>query len=544
MTAWILLSTKWKLEDVQAGLNVIISVLCVVLIFTSSRYFWQRTVAKILKGHDVSVPALLTFTTPGEIIDVFTMFKAVLFQSKYVVFSIQGTIVIFSSLSAMFAGPITRYSTRNSETTELQSVQGRLATRSLSCDVNDIVRWQEVYQSLESADFPLDRLLDFLPGNTTDWVYNAVEWNETYSMACNFTPQTTVQLNATGNYVNDTLLYLYDEIPGLWNILSPGFRQDDILHNMFYDGYRDPANGIWDDVIVWDYVELTPANVSDQDNSTTQWQTLAFTVVATYMKGAPEFNLTDVGEGAKDWVFGVGSIPEAYYTKFECEINRNRPSGDGNYYEAYPELTTNCDMAQQFDQYFGPAAIQPSGPDAVDPKLISIPSGEQMLRFYQAFMVAKDTFYPNPFSRDVSVRISTVELSVIFVVICSLTIFIVILGLLNCAIFYLKYRRLIDGIPETKIDWMLQAVKEARVSRTPQLYSEKTLLEATFVWHHSRDVDRKGSGSIRVGSHLMMGDSPSNRVDEKRSAVKTSVLTSVVKHGESTSKHEGTSLGG
>jgi hypothetical protein len=38
MEPWVILSTKWKLEDVQAGLNVIVTVLCVTSVVISSQF--------------------------------------------------------------------------------------------------------------------------------------------------------------------------------------------------------------------------------------------------------------------------------------------------------------------------------------------------------------------------------------------------------------------------------------------------------------------------------------------------------------------------
>jgi hypothetical protein len=508
MTAWVVLSTKWSLQDVQAGLNVVINVLCIIFTFTSSRYFWQKAAKKVTQGRDTHLTALLTLGTPGEIIDVIETFKTLLLRSRYAILSIQGFIIVFFGLAAMFAGPITRYSTRVGEITTKQLVHGRQATRSSSCDVNDVYVWHQAYTALENANFPLDRLLDFIPDNDTNWAYDTEDWDETYSLACSFTPQTTVNLNATGSYVNDSLLYMYDEIPGLWDILSPRFQRDDIIHDYFYDGIRDPDNGVWDEVIVWDYVVIEPSNVTNQDNATTQWQTLAFTLAATYMANAPDYNLSAVVEGARDWVFGIGPIPQSFYTKVECDIKRNRPAGDSNYYEAYPELTTNCDLAQQTDVYWSPTAVQPATTSYDGRQIVNLPSGEEILRFYQAWMISKDTWYPNKASRRVSVRQSTVELSLVFIVICGLLILIVFIGLVYCLAFTLRHGKMLRGVPQTKIDWLLQALKEAQAAASSKTDPEEALKEARFQWQTDQGMKGKGLGRIWTnGNSIIVGAS-------------------------------------
>lgn len=197
MTAWVVLSTEWKLEDVQAVLNVIITILCAIFILTSSRFFWHRSANQISQDHDVHLTSLLTFPSLGEVIDIIDLFRAELFRPKYAILGAQCLIFVFFSLAAMLAGPISRYSTKVGQTVQTKSVQGRLASRSLSCDVNDNVRWRKVFASLENANFPFDQLLDFLPETELNWVYAKNDWNSTYSTECTFTPQTNITLNAT-----------------------------------------------------------------------------------------------------------------------------------------------------------------------------------------------------------------------------------------------------------------------------------------------------------------------------------------------------------
>jgi hypothetical protein len=145
-------------------------------------------------------------------------------------------------------------------------------------------------------------------------------------------------------------------------------------------------------------------------------------------------------------------------------------------------------------------------------------------------MIAKDTYYPYPFTRELSVRLKTVELSIVFIVVCGLILFVVLLGILHCAVFRLRHRKILGGLPETKVDWFLQSVQEAQCSASLQLNSQKSnenispdnrlteqakspkeiWAKATYTWQQDKTTNRRGLGKVEVGSHsLTLASSPS-----------------------------------
>src|SRR5271163_4638633 len=67
---WFILSLTWPLEDVQAVLNVVVSVLSALAIFTFARFCWQNATLHLTKQQDVPVASLLSLTTPGEAFQV------------------------------------------------------------------------------------------------------------------------------------------------------------------------------------------------------------------------------------------------------------------------------------------------------------------------------------------------------------------------------------------------------------------------------------------------------------------------------------------
>lgn len=112
------------------------------------------------------------------------------------------------------------------------------------------------------------------------------------------------------------------------------------------------------------------------------------------------------------------------------------------------------------------------------------------------------------------------ELSIPFIVVCGLTILVVILGLVHWGLFKITHWGMLEGIPETKVSWMLQSVKEAQISPPSQLSSPKSdstaskhnrldresknvkemLQHATFSWREDKGI-RRSSGRIQVNKH-------------------------------------------
>lgn len=71
---WINLSTRWSLSSVQAALNVIISVIGTVGIWTFARFWWQRAGARVVRRNSgIPLSALFTVSSPGEAWDAITV---------------------------------------------------------------------------------------------------------------------------------------------------------------------------------------------------------------------------------------------------------------------------------------------------------------------------------------------------------------------------------------------------------------------------------------------------------------------------------------
>lgn len=100
---WISLCTRWGASSVQAALNVIISVLGIVGIWSFSRYWWQRGSSKILRGKsDVPLSTILTVTTAGETWDTIAVLREKVFAKEHWKLLLQLIVVTSAALACTF----------------------------------------------------------------------------------------------------------------------------------------------------------------------------------------------------------------------------------------------------------------------------------------------------------------------------------------------------------------------------------------------------------------------------------------------------------
>lgn len=118
---WISISTRWSITSVQATLNVFISVLGTIGIWTFSRYWWQRGSLYVLRGKaDVPLSALLNLAGPGEGYDAV---RRRVFAKASRRLLVQLLVVLVATLACMFAGPIPKISLKSMQTAQVQKVE-------------------------------------------------------------------------------------------------------------------------------------------------------------------------------------------------------------------------------------------------------------------------------------------------------------------------------------------------------------------------------------------------------------------------------------
>ena len=198
--AWIFLPQKWSLENVQAVINVVVSILSAVLIIVFAQIRWQWGATRITRQKQAKISSLLDISSPGEALDFIWLFRARALRKRYLPALLQCLAVIVLTLAATLSGPIARYSTKTREQIDRVKVNGSLALTGKPETQFDTATIKKTYDRLRDADFPTNQLLDFLPDPSIPWVYKLEEWNSTWAADCIFIPETKITLNATGNY--------------------------------------------------------------------------------------------------------------------------------------------------------------------------------------------------------------------------------------------------------------------------------------------------------------------------------------------------------
>jgi len=88
------------------------------------------------------------------------------------------------------------------------------------------------------------------------------------------------------------------------------------------------------------------------------------------------------------------------------------------------------------------------------------PTGQEMLRYWQAFMSVKDAQYPHPVARTLSVREGVVQIRLSFLVVTIGSFLIAIL-----AAAFVRWMNIRNGVwrihlPSSQLDWIVQAARE------------------------------------------------------------------------------------
>ena len=158
--------------------------------------------------------------------------------------------------------------------------------------------------------------------------------------------------------------------------------------------------------------------------------------------------------------FGVGMIPESYYTRVDCNMSRVRGSEDA-IYQAYPNTRFIGQISESYNDHF----LKDFFIAANANRTVVLPTGQDLLRLFQAYTVTKDTEYSGVYAtRDISVKFQTVQLSTVFFAFAILAALVAILGGLFILQFVIRHNSIWESTPHSKIDWMIQAATEAHTA--------------------------------------------------------------------------------
>ncbi|EXJ68065.1 uncharacterized protein A1O5_08680 [Cladophialophora psammophila CBS 110553] len=436
-TSWVNLPTQWRLQDVQAALNVIITSLSVLGIFACARFCWQSAIPGMARHRSIPISDLITVNTFGEAIDIIWLLKTRIFQRRHLKILVQSCLAIILSVVGLVSGPIARYSTSTSHRVLPQNISGTIAMRHYVAILNAPVLWNETFTSLDQADFPHDQLLDYLPDPTIPWTYDRREWNSTWSLDCKSTERTAITLEDTGNCD-----YILDELPGLQKVISPS-KYDVSNFSTWWGGEQN--NGINQDVLL----AMGAAKVTDYDEVLNINLEMAIDLAAVYLH-----NLSIQEDPDSYCYFGKGPVESASYTKIECIVRRNTLDPSLNYI-AYPDCSKAWQVAQALVQYYYARFVG----ESIATGNITTITPRDLMRFYQVWVSTKDTQDRYSVTRTLSVRVPVVQLSTAFLAISILVFVLIILGLISYISAYIRSRRTFEETPQSKLEWMLRGVR-------------------------------------------------------------------------------------
>ncbi|KAH8592552.1 hypothetical protein B0O99DRAFT_689695 [Bisporella sp. PMI_857] len=461
--AWINVSTRWGLTSVQAALNVLISVLGTVGIWSFSRYWWQRSARSLRDNNDVPLSTLLTLSGPGESWDAVRVLRRQVFAKDNWHLLIQVIVVISVTLACMFAGPIAKISLRTSRTIQksqlevLQTLKGDGYTGNLETATE---LWNETIRSLESAEFPVDQLLDYLPPSTADWTYVASEWNPTWSMMCDYTEEIILH-NVTGSG-DGTFYDAITAFPTYRNTFNPSwFDLSKFRIQQDFDGWQDnliahSADRTNHSVRAAFFFTLIQSDPLVDNRMEANNDTLQLSLSILHAKNFYATNYSDTTEASARIWRPFGTVENASFTRLECNITK-KPHVLNE--EAIPWIWTNdtYDITMGYAQYW----MYHLEDFASKGLLLSPPTPKEILRFYQAYMVTTNTIYASPSLRNVSIWKDTVQLSIMFLV---TLIILTSLTLWQSGRYFLFLRRhkakLREiSVPDGKLEWMIHGAK-------------------------------------------------------------------------------------
>lgn len=490
----------WKLQDVQAALNVTIAFLCAGGIFVLVRYCWQLAARRVAARKDVPAYTLLSLNTIGEAIDIIWLLRKDLFATRYHGLLIQCLFVVLLTCATLSSGFIARWCTRYGNIAVEQTVNGSLAVRSTGSLLYAEIDTNATLFALQRAQFPADQLLEYLPEQSKNWNYVASEWNSSWSMDCTYTPLTEVpNVRATGNCTNS----MWTEVPQL-NQLWTQMPSFDRNWSYAYDrsGWRNNLTA-YRDILVFMH-GIRNGNWDDNLNTTTDAQVRS---IAVHLEGAP-WNTNVTGS----CTFSTGPITRMTYTDCFCKLTRKTggfKTASDAYYGAYPDAYSTTSIAEAYSGHWANNFRKESA-RGVDTTVIT---GQQMAQFYQAYLITKDTSVA-PFTlRTLNIEIQVAQINLAALVCCCIIAVLVLLGLSNYLIFVWRNWHRLDKTPQSKLDWMLQTIRHENVEAQVSSGNDHGMTLREKLRHSKAFGGEKSEVAPLTG--IPLSTVPSNNVDRK-----------------------------
>lgn len=371
MAYWVSCSPERRLQDVQAGVNVIIAFLCAGGIFVLVRHFWMSAARKVLQQRDVPAYSLLSLGTMGEAIDIMWLLRRdLVVSSRYRGLLVQCLGVLVLTVASLLSGVIARFSTQNGVTTMRLAVKGNLAERSLLDIIPTDAIINRTFAAIDQSHFPRTQLLEFWPTPGSDWQYNPNQWNGSWTMDCEYEGRTEIPDLVVTNNCSDGLTSKLPQLLNNWD-----------------DWNTNESDLAWAWTVSTDYVSMAR-----------DWVVFAHSVEVTDVKDdfcvglrvrTVAYYLTEINATTSDdCILGPGPVTNASFTSFTCMLHRalgNRSTEDLQRWGANPDAIDVSMQVQAYSEFYAPR-FQEESMQGLPATTIN---GEELAQLYQAYMISK-----------------------------------------------------------------------------------------------------------------------------------------------------------
>jgi hypothetical protein len=457
---WVSLPSAWDLADVQAFCTIVVTALCSLFAFVFTQLCWQTAAGRVLKNRSIRLYHLLNVTTIGEAYDACLMLGHSILAPKHWGILFQCIVISAFVVIGILSGLVVRYSTQLTSQSLSRPVQGLLANRYSSGSSHATLAWHSTYEALGKAQFPQDRLPDFLPSDAVPWTYEVLDWaNSTWSMECDYTKEKAINLTVVNMACSENTT-MVDQIPALEQVFP--FRSLKSSPPSYSytqsEGFQDRETLKWTDTLMF----RTTYTFALGDNASEVSNAIDLTLGSIYMKGLQGAPPDD------KCVLLPGGVDRAYYTKAFCKIRRQIQTPAGKFFidAAYPDNISLEFLAKAYVEYFMNRLDKYVYDGSLESKDSVTIKAFDLVRFYQTYTITHSTTARHVIDRPIHVRVNIVQVSTIFLAITGSIALLTLIGLFKYMVFVLRHRNDSQDIPQSKLDWMAQAVpRESRQSR-------------------------------------------------------------------------------
>ncbi|KAH8806539.1 hypothetical protein DL96DRAFT_1822447 [Flagelloscypha sp. PMI_526] len=432
---WINLSSDRKgLTLARALFGIWINVFAAI-VAACGRQLYRTHVKNRLLANQSSVN-LWQVTPPAVVSEVFGSHRVLWRAIKHrdVLFVMTACLCIGSALLSAAATAISNRVIRYNTPVRVSTLSGRLVTHEHSSISGALVNITTRINRLNAAAMPLDQMLDFVPNDEDQWVYVESQWNNTWRGSC----QSNVIRGAVLQVFPTTADDFQTQVPGLATYLpnwaTVNASKQGAAYDGFYDGAAANGTGSWTDLVAFYlFGDWSP-----------EFEPHSYP--ASIQVAMVNFLAHHVARGNDTVMFQQTNFTSDIHTA-TCNFQNSSP---GNNNQAYPS-THNYDnavgnIANVFQRSITDTSI------AKQP--VTQPTGNEMLRAWQAFVSVKDSQYDLVVQRPVS-NINQVFQMRLSVLVASL---VIPLAFLIAAFAWRPKEQIF--LPSSANDWTTLMVKE------------------------------------------------------------------------------------